>query len=101
MATTQEIIDRFPAFATMLQIPEVAALLQMASTENWSSAYFQQQLWNTNWWKQSPESARTWQARQLVDPATAGQQQAQMGTMVGSTATSLGVHLTGPEQTFY
>ena len=68
-AVSQQIIDAFPAFAAIAQIPEVADLLTKASQGGWSSAYFQEQLWNTQWWKTTPETARTWQTRKLVLPA--------------------------------
>lgn len=102
-AVTQQIIDRFPEFATMLGIPEIADLLTKASQpgNNWSPAYFQEQLWNTQWWKDTPESSRTWQARKLVDPATAGEQSKTMAANVIGTANTLGVHLTPAEIAWY
>lgn len=100
-AVTQQIIDRFPEFATMLGIPEVADLLVKASQQTWTPAYFQEQLWNTQWWKQTPESSRTWQTRKLVDPATAGGQAKTMSANVIATATSLGVDLSPAEVAWY
>lgn len=100
-AVAQQIIDRFPAFAAIAQIPEIGDLLQMASAQNWSSAYFQEQLWNTNWWKHTPESSRTWQTRKLVDPATAGAQAKTMSANVIATSTSLGIHLSPAEVAWY
>lgn len=100
---TQQIIDRFPEFATMLGIPEIADLLVKASQpgNNWSPAYFQEQLWNTHWWQTTPESSRTWQARKLVDPATAGSQSKTMAANVIGAANTLGIHLTPGEVAWY
>jgi hypothetical protein len=98
---TQQIIDRFPAFATILQVPEIADLVEKASTGNWSQAYFQEQLWSTPWWKQTPENERTWQALKLVDPAEAGAQAKQMAANVIGTATSLGINLTPAQVSWY
>jgi hypothetical protein len=33
------------------QQPEINALLQRAINEEWDSARFERELWNTNWWK--------------------------------------------------
>lgn len=98
-ALVQQIVDRFPEFATMLGIPEVADLLVKASApgNNWTPQYFQEQLWNTKWWKETPESSRLWQTRKLVDPATAGEQSHTMAANVTATATSLGLNLSPAE----
>lgn len=97
----QAIIDRFPEFATMLQIPEVADLMRRGSQENWTPAFFQEQLWHTNWWKQTPESTRLWQTRKLVDPATAGLQSKQMAANIVGVAQSLGIDLKPAEIAWY
>lgn len=97
----QGIIDKFPEFATMLGIPEVADLLVKASQQSWTPQYFQEQLWNTKWWKDTPESSRTWETRKLVDPATAGEQSKTMAANVIATSTSLGVHLNPTEIAWY
>jgi hypothetical protein len=100
---TKSIIDKFPEFATMLGIPEIAALLEKASLpeNDWTPQYFQSQLWNTKWWKETPESSRTWQARKLVDPATSGQQSHAMVANVVATGTSLGLSLSAGEVAWY
>lgn len=102
-AVVQQIVDRFPEFATMLGIPEIADLLVKASQpgNNWTPQYFQEQLWNTKWWKETPESQRTWQTRKLVDPATAGLQSKTMAANVIATATSLGIDLKPAEVAWY
>lgn len=99
----QDIVDRFPEFATMLQIPEIADLLVKASApgNNWTPEYFREQLWHTKWWKSTPESARQWQTRKLVDPATAGLQARQLSANIIGTAQSLGINLTPGEVAWY
>lgn len=99
-ALTQQIIERFPEFATILGIPDVANLIETLPPGA-SSAYFQEQLWHTKWWKDTPESSRTWQARKLVDPATAGQQSKLMAANVIAAASSLGLNLTPNEVAWY
>lgn len=98
---TQQIVDQFPEFAAMAGIPEVRDLLELAGASGWSSTYLQEQLWNTKWWKSTPESQRTWESRKLVDPATAGQQAGQMAANVVATAGTLGLHLTPQEVAWY
>lgn len=97
----QGIIDQFPEFATMLGIPEVADLLVKGSQQSWTPQYFQEQLWNTKWWKETPESTRQWQTRKLVDPATAGLQSKTMAANVIATSTSLGINLNPTEIAWY
>lgn len=99
-ALTQQIIERFPEFATILGIPDVANLIETLPPGA-SSAYFQEQLWHTKWWKDTPESSRTWQARKLVDPATAGQQSKLMAANVIAAASSLGIDLSPGEVAWY
>lgn len=100
MTTMQDIIDRFPAFAALGGIPEVQQLiagLPLGAT----SSYLQEQLWQSDWWRHTPESSRTWQARKLIDPATAGQQAHTMAANVIGIATTLGIHLSPGEVAWY
>lgn len=103
MTTAQEIVDRFPAFAAILGVPEIADLIQQASGQgnNWSSAYFREQLWGTHWWKTTPETARTWQMLKLNDPATAGEQSRSVAANVVGIASSLGINLRPEEVALY
>lgn len=101
MSVSQQIIDQFPSFSAIAAIPEIAALLEKASTEGWTSDYFRSQLWSTDWWKSTPESSRTWQTLKLVDPAQASQQAGTMSSNVIATSTALGLHLTPNEIAWY
>lgn len=99
-AMMQQIIERFPAFAALAGIPEVQELIANLPPGS-TSAYLQERLWQSSWWKTTPESARTWQARKLIDPATAGSQARQMSSNVIASATSLGIHLSPAEVAWY
>lgn len=88
------ILSDYSAFAPLFNgIPDIANLLEQASVNNWSSDQFTANLMGTNWWKQTPESGRDWEIRQLTDPATAGQNQSVMGNKIISLGMMAGVPL--------
>jgi hypothetical protein len=95
--TPQEIADKYPEFAPWLQIPEIADLLTKAATENWTSGKLNLALWNTDWWKTTPATARDWTKTVLSDPATAKQKSSTTGADVNAIALGLGYHLTPNE----
>jgi hypothetical protein len=69
------ITEQYPAFAPLLQIPEIAKLLIEASTPGaqWTPQKLQAEIQGTDWWKKTSAPARSWQVTKLVDPATAAQ----------------------------
>jgi hypothetical protein len=93
LSQVASVIEKYPAFAPLLQIPEVADLLIQASQGNWASDKFQVKLHDTGWWKQTPESGRTWQVLKLTDPAEAAKQSGTMGVTISSLGQMLGVPL--------
>jgi len=90
-----QITEQYPAFAPLLQIPEVAKLLIEASApgHQWTTAKLQAAIQGTNWWKTTGQTGRQWQVTQLIDPATAANQQAAMSQQIHSAAGSLGIVL--------
>ncbi len=84
---------QYPAFASLMAIPEVADLLNQASVAGWSNDQFTLHLMATNWWKSQSDTERVWEATKLSDPAKAAQQKNQMYTQVATEAQLLGVAL--------
>lgn len=84
---------QYPAFASLMAIPEVAQLLNQASAEGWSNDQFTLHLMATHWWKSKSDTERVWEATKLSDPAKAAQQKQQMFTQVSTEAQLLGVNL--------
>jgi hypothetical protein len=71
MATAEQIATQFPAFAHLVQIPEIKELLDRATaeTEPWAADRFTLELQKTNWFRSNPESVRKTTALSLSDPA--------------------------------
>lgn len=103
LATPQEIVDRFPHFAAMFQIPDVANLILLSSQpgQRWSEAFFAEQLRATPWWKNTPEHARKWESTKLSDPALAGKLSRDAAANIIGVANSLGLHLSPAEVALY
>lgn len=102
-ADLYSLIDRvkkeYPQSAYLLEHPEVGPLLLKAVAGEYDSATFQQKLYATNYWKQTGDSQRKWDALNALDPATAKQQVSQMRARVKDLAGQLGapVNLQGRE----
>jgi hypothetical protein len=73
------------------QQPEINALLQRAINEEWDSARFERELWNTNWWKSLNESGRQLAVLQATDPASYNSQIQQQVARIDLIARQLGV----------
>jgi hypothetical protein len=71
-ATRSRIQTDYPAYAWLLDIPEVGALLEQAVTEGWGEAMFVSKLWATNWYRSRSESQRQMEALQQTDPGQFG-----------------------------
>lgn len=71
-------------------VPEVGSLMQQAVAGQWTSAKFQMELANTNWWKVTPAATRSWVATQVGDPATAGRELQTGSDEIGAMAAKLG-----------
>ena len=70
----QEVRDNFPAFAWLLDDPEIGQLLRDSVTEGWTVEKFQARLYGTNWWKNHSEPVRKWDTLRKVDAAEANRQ---------------------------
>src|SRR5260221_9954670 len=102
LAIVQQVQTQFPAFAPLLQIPEIASLLIEASKPGaqWSPAKLQAEIQGTNWWKTNSDTSKAWQVTKLVNPATAAEKQAQSATDIMHAAATAGIVLTPAQVTW-
>lgn len=82
-----------PALAAELSDPAVKSLLQQWGSGQLSDQQFQNQLENTKWWKNTPQSQRTLLVSQATDPATAKQNLDNQAASINTLAAQLGVGL--------
>lgn len=91
----QRVARQFPAFANLIQVPDLADLLAKASdpANQWDATKLQTELWATKWWQTTPESARRYQIAASVDPAEAsklaGSQREQISTLISKMGLSI------------
>lgn len=91
-ATRRKIEQQYPAFAYLLDIPEIGNLLGRAATEGWDAARLQGQLYATNWWKSHSQTARQWDTLVQTDPAEVARQRTQRRQEVYNEARRLGIN---------
>lgn len=92
-ATRRKIETTYPAFAYLLDIPEVGNLLAKATTEGWDTTRLQAQLYATRWWKTHSQTARNWDTLVATDPGEAVRQRAVRIDEVATEVRRLGLKL--------
>lgn len=101
MAVSKElrrrIAEEYPAFAWLLNIPDVGNLLGTAANEGWDITKLKARLYATPWWKHNSESARQWFTLSATDPASARQEIGVTERAMRREANRLGVKLTANE----
>jgi len=101
MALDQATIDRirsdFPAFASLLDIPDVANVLGRAVKEGWDVGKLQANLYATTWWKTNSESQRNAAILQRTDPKSYNRQADAIRQNIQFEAGRLGASLTEAE----
>lgn len=80
--------------AAFMDHKEIGPILMRAAKEGWDSARLQGALSKTNWYKKTSETARTWDARLKLDPATARQQLKLQEQQIMMLAKQMGVRMT-------
>lgn len=90
-AVMADLRARFPQLASVLDNPEVAQIIQDAASGGLSDAEVQGRIFNTNWWKTTSESIRTWDAKVSQDPASTNAQVKAKGIEVQNIASRYGV----------
>lgn len=84
--TTREL---YGYLATYLEDPELGPILTQASQENWTPARLQGAIEQTDWWKNTQASVRTYDASEKEDPRTAeANVQARMADLQAQAAQS-------------
>lgn len=92
-ATIKNIRETYPAFAYLLDIPEIADLFAQAVKEGWAPAVTQAKLYATRWWKTRSATQRQWETLYRTDPAEANRQRTQRRSEVYAEAARLGVRV--------
>ena len=92
-ATRRKIQADYPAFAYLLDIPEIGNLLAKATQEGWDATRLQGQLYATHWWKTHSQTARDWDTLVATDRAEAVRQRAIRIDEVATEVRRLGLKL--------
>lgn len=66
----QRIIEAFPSYAWLMDIPEVGNLMGQAVEKGWGAGEFQSKLQTTKWWRTHSESQRQFDTALHLDKAT-------------------------------
>lgn len=99
-ATRDRIRSDYPAFASLLDIPEIANLLGKAATEGWDIGKLQANLYATKWWRTHSESARNAAILYRTDPRSYNRQANALRQTILSEAQRLGARLSSAETLF-
>lgn len=84
---------KFPAFAYLLDEPDLGNLFEQAVRGGWGPGEFQSHLMATFWWHHHSETARNWDTLVATDKAEAVRQRAIRIDEVSNEARRLGVSL--------
>ena len=87
--------EHYGFMAGYLSDPELGPILHQAAAEGWTSQRLQGALMNTNYWKTSSASIRTWDAQANTDPASAREKVAQLTQTLKAQAQRLGLNISG------
>lgn len=96
-ATRERIQSEFPAFASLLDIPDVANVLVKAAQEGWDIGKLQANLYATRWWKTTSESQRNAAILYRTDRASYERNADQIRRNIQAEASRLGSRLTAAE----
>lgn len=86
----RSINEKYPYLSFMLDDPEVGPLLREADSTNMDPAEFQARLMNTNWWKRTSDTQRTFFGLKSADPATYNRRLNEVKSQVREIGGSLG-----------
>lgn len=96
-ATRERIQSDFPAFAALLDIPDVANLLIRAAKEGWDIGKLQANLYASNWWKSHTEEQRNAQILYRTDRRSYERNADRIRANIQTEANRLGARLTANE----
>ncbi len=99
---TEQLFAQYPWIRALFGIPEVASLILEAADPNvgFDPNAFQAKLFNTTWWKTTPEPARQQFIQQATDPATALLATQASGSSLLDWLNTMGVAMASPERDF-
>jgi hypothetical protein len=80
-------------YAIIQGVPELTELIKNAVSQKWSNSKFTYELQQTNWYKTTSASTRTWDTNKQLDPASAQQQIDTRSASIREAALNLGVNL--------
>ncbi len=94
-----EVRESYPDYAFLLDNPEIRPILLEAADPNrgLDDATFESRIRNTEWFQTTSQSARTWETRKQLDPATAQREKASVVASLKSQALVLGVDMSTAE----
>jgi hypothetical protein len=98
--TRSRIQSEFPAFASLLGIPDVANVLGRAIDEGWDIGKLQANLYATGWWKRNSEAQRNAYILLKTDPGSYRRNVQQIRTAMTSEARRLGIRASFAELTW-
>lgn len=84
---------KYPAYAFLLDDPELGPLLRDGVRFSYDDATFQAKLRATNWWKNNSEAQRAWYATLNTDPSQANALKGTFKNQVNTLAAKAGVSL--------
>jgi hypothetical protein len=93
MALKDDVLQYFPAYAWALDIPDVAAVLQKAVSEKWSSQTLIANLQQTNWWKNTQPSLRQYNEEVSTDPERYAEEVRRLSAKTWDLSNQLGLGL--------
>lgn len=93
MALKDDVLKYFPAYAWALDIPDVAATLQKAVSEQWTSQTLIANLEQTNWWKNTQPSVRQYNEEIATDPERYAEEVRRLSAKTWDLSNSLGLGL--------
>jgi hypothetical protein len=80
-------------YAIIQGVPELTELIKNAVSQKYSNSQFTYELQQTNWYKTTSASTRTWDTNKQLDPASAQQQIDTRSASIREAALNLGVNL--------
>lgn len=93
-AVREKVNKFFPAFGYLLDVPEVAAVLERAVTQEWTPDTFEANLRATDWWRTQTDKQRARATLEATDPATATNAVNALKAQIKSQAASYGREMT-------
>lgn len=86
-----DVLAKFGAYAWALNIPQVGDQLRQAAAEGWSPGQLQAAIEQTDWWRTTQSSIRSWTEQTNDDPASAQAKLDQQKVDIATAAAKVGI----------